>query len=126
MNNRVIPALLTRDMQSTLRFYATLGFQVFGSEDWAEVSRDGVALQFHSTPPVGTPEQPVMSGTLYFSIGDVDALAAEFAGKVTFEWGPEVMPYGLKEFGLRDPNGYYLAFAEEATEEEKAAIKETE
>ena len=117
MNNRIIPALLTRDMQQTLQFYTTLGFQTVGSDDWAEVSRDGVALQFHSTPPVGTPEQPVMSGTLYFYIGDVDALAAEFAGKAKFEWGPEVMPYGIKEFGLRDPNGYYVAFAEDASEE---------
>jgi len=123
MNDRIIPALLTRDMQATLRFYGALGFQVVGDEAWAEVARGGVALQFHSAPPAGTPERPVMSGTLYFYIGDVEALAAEFAGKVTFEWGPEVMPYGLKEFGLRDPNGYYLAFAEEATEVEKAAIQ---
>jgi len=117
MSKRIIPALLTRDMQATLQFYAALGFEVAGDENWAEVSRDGVALQFHSTPPLGTPEQPVMSGTLYFYIGDVDALAAEFGRKASFEWGPEVMPYGLKEFGLRDPNGYYLAFAEGATEE---------
>jgi hypothetical protein len=32
----------------------------------------------------------------------------------------------LKEFGLRDPNGYYLAFAEEVTDEGKAASKENE
>ena len=126
MSNRIVPALLTRDMKTTLQFYTALGFQVAGGDDWAEVGRNGVALQFHSTPPVGTPEQPMMSGTLYFYIGDVDALATEFAGKATFEWGPEVMPYGVKEFGLRDPNGYYLAFAEEATEDEKAASKENE
>jgi hypothetical protein len=126
MNNRIVPALLTLEMQATLQFYAALGFEVVGDETWAEVARDGVALQFHSTPPVGTPELPVMSGTLYFYIGDVDALAAEFAGRATFEWGPKVMPYGLKEFGLRDPNGYYLAFAQEATEEEKTASKENE
>jgi catechol 2,3-dioxygenase-like lactoylglutathione lyase family enzyme len=126
MGNRIVPALLTRDMKTTLQFYTALGFQVAGGDDWAEVARDGVVLQFHSTPPVGTPEQPMMSGTLYFYIGEVDALAAEFTGKATFEWGPEVMPYGLKEFGLRDPNGYYLAFAEEVTDEGKAASKENE
>src|SRR5689334_21963611 len=126
MTNRIVPALLARDMQATLQFYAALGFQVVGDEAWAEVARDGVALQFHSTPPVGTPEQPVMSGTLYFYNGDVGALAAEFPGRATFEWGPEVMPYGLNEFGLRDPNGYYLALAQEVTGEEKIARRENE
>jgi hypothetical protein len=42
----------------------------------------------------------------------VDALAREWAGHVTFQWGPEQMPYGLYEFGIVDPDGYDLAFAE--------------
>ncbi len=53
----------------------------------------------------------------YCSIGlvfpeSVDALAREWAGHVTFQWGPEQMPYGLYEFGIVDPDGYDLAFAE--------------
>jgi hypothetical protein len=31
-----------------------------------------------------------------------------------FAWGPEVMEYGMREFGVRDPNGYFLAFTEPA------------
>lgn len=54
-----------------------------------------------------------MSGTLHVFVDDVAALAAEFrAAKVAFAWEPEEMPYGLFEFGIRDPNGYYLAFAQ--------------
>ena len=44
----------------------------------------------------------------------VVALAEEWSGKVEFAWGPEVMEYGMREFGIKDPNGYYLAFTEPA------------
>ena len=33
-------------------------------------------------------------------------------GKVKLAWGPEVMDYGVAEFGLRDPNGYFIGFTE--------------
>lgn len=116
---RVVPSLLVREMTATLDFYRRLGFQLTGrSHDtepptWAEVRRDGIALQFFSDPPHGTPACPVLSGTLYLFPSSVDALAAEFrAAGVGFEWGPEVMDYGMKEFAVRDPNDYLLAFTE--------------
>ena len=51
---------------------------------------------------------------VYFYPEDVVALADELRGKVQFAWGPEVMEYGMREFGIQDPNGYYLAFTEPA------------
>lgn len=114
---RLVPSLLVSDLASSLAFYQGLGFIVSGrSEDdgWAEVSRDGVRLWLHTGAPQGTPTAPVCSGTLYITPVDVEALADEWAGRVRFGWGPEVMPYGLREFGLQDPDGYWLAFAEPA------------
>ena len=105
-------------MAETLGFYQSLGFEVAGCHPdrlhatWAEVVRDGVALQFHTEPPGGTPPTPICSGTFYFYPEDVRALAEEFCGQVDFAWGPEVMEYGMREFGVQDPNGYYLAFTE--------------
>lgn len=114
-----MPSLLVRDLRETLDFYEqVLDFRVTGlnrgREDstWAEVSRSGVVLQFHSSPPRGTPREPILSGTLYIFPESVSDLAAELAGRVAFEWGPEVMEYGMREFALRDPNGYFLAFTE--------------
>jgi hypothetical protein len=107
-------------MRETLRFYERLGFHVTGSHPseesptWAEVRRDGVTLQFHTEPPAGTPAAPVCSGTFYLFPRSVAELAEELRGKVVFEWGPEVMDYGMRELGVRDPNGYYLAFSEPA------------
>ena len=76
--------------------------------------RDGVVLQFHTEAPCGTPTAPICSGTFYFYPEDVGELADELRGKVEFAWGPEVMEYGMREFGVQDPNGYYLAFTEPA------------
>jgi catechol 2,3-dioxygenase-like lactoylglutathione lyase family enzyme len=117
---RMVPALLVRDMAETLEFYSRLGFTLRGcapapdSPTWAEVERGAVRLQFHSDPPQGTPASPVCSGTFYVYADDIPALAREFEDNVEFAWGPEVMHYGMLEFGIRDPNGYYLAFTQPA------------
>ena len=42
---------------------------------------------------------------------------AAWRDAVDFAWGPEQMPYGQYEFGIEDPNGYFLAFAEAAKHE---------
>ena len=73
-----------------------------------------VKLQFHTGPPSGFPPVPVCSGTFYFYPKDVDALADELRRGVEFAWGPQVMKYGMLEFGVQDPNGYYLAFTKPA------------
>jgi catechol 2,3-dioxygenase-like lactoylglutathione lyase family enzyme len=118
LGHRLVPALLVRDMAETLAFYRKLGFTLTGCHPdasaavWAEVSRDQVVIQFHTDPPHGTPPTPVCSGTFYLFPASVLALAAEFRGSVDFAWGPEVMDYGLREFAIKDPNGYFLAFAE--------------
>ena len=106
-------------MAETLEFYRRLGFKLtgchpIGKPTWAEVCRDSVTLQFHTEPPHGTPTMPVFSGTLYVFPESVTALADEYRGKVEFAWGPEVMDYGMREFAVQDPNGYFLAFSEPA------------
>lgn len=120
LNPRLVPALLVKDMAETLAFYRDLGFELVGCHPdkhrptWAEVARDDVVLQFHTEPPSGTPSAPVCSGTFYIYPDSVAALAEELRGKMDFAWGPEVMEYGMREFGVRDPNGYFLAFTEPA------------
>lgn len=119
-NHRLVPSLLIRDFNGTRAFYEMLGFTVSGQypegaePDWIEMSRDGVTPQFFADAPVGLPGAPMMSGTFDFYPESVEALAEELRGKVKFLWGPEVMPYGMHEFGVYDHNGYLLAFTEPA------------
>lgn len=118
IGNRLVPALLVRDMGKTLDFYRKLGFRLTGCHPseaeptWAEVQRDAVTFQFHADPPQGTPSEPVCSGTFYLYPASVLDLAEELRDKVEFAWGPEEMHYGLREFAVQDPNGYYIAFTE--------------
>jgi catechol 2,3-dioxygenase-like lactoylglutathione lyase family enzyme len=118
----VIPSLKARDLLETIAFYERLGFRMSGAHPsaaaptWCELSRDGARLHFHTLRLEGQPHEPVCSGTLYFRPDDVRALAEEWRGLVAFAWGPEVMPYGWREFAIRDPNGYTLAFSEDTAD----------
>lgn len=119
LGRRTVPSLLAANLAETISFYTEkLGFRLSGRypeqgpADWAELRRDDVCLQFFANPPADLPDRPVISGTLYFFPDDLTALAEELAGKVTFAWGPELMDYGQREFGIQDCNGYFLAFAE--------------
>ena len=117
---RAIPSLLSADLEVTKAFYESLGFSVSGEwngdeegADWIELRRDRMVLQFYREPPRGTPMKPVFSGTLYFEVTGLDELAKQFANVTSLEWGPERMDYGQKEFALRDPDGYLIAFFEQ-------------
>ena len=121
IGSRIVPSLLVRDMTETLAFYQDkLGFRQTGrypddgAPVWAEVTRDGIVLQFYSDPPQGTLSTPSLSGTLYFFPDNVAGLAEEWHDVVAFQWGPEAMDYGQQEFAIKDCNGYFLAFAEPA------------
>ena len=115
--HQIIPSLLVNDIQKTIAFYKLLGFEMTGisnrhNPDWVELSLGQIVFQFFSEPPRGVPDKPVMSGTIYLYSNNVKQIAEELNGQVEFEWGPETMDYGISEFGVRDPNGYYIAFAE--------------
>ncbi|MCB1743969.1 MAG: VOC family protein [Gammaproteobacteria bacterium] len=114
----VIPSLFASDLPETLCFYVEqLGFIQTGEyrendepATWAEVSLGEARIWFFGCPLDEHPT-PVFSGLVYVFVPDVDELAARLRGKLKFEWGPETQAYGLRELGIRDPNGYYLVFA---------------
>lgn len=121
LGNRLLPCLLVADMRQTLDFYVdVLGFTQTGY--WpiesdpvrTEVRRDGVAIVFYTESSRGLGDTPAQSGLLYVFPESIDSLAGELRGKVPFLWGPVETELGVREFAIRDPNGYVLAFAEQA------------
>jgi catechol 2,3-dioxygenase-like lactoylglutathione lyase family enzyme len=121
LGHRVLPCLLTSDMRRTLDFYVDrLGFTQTGyypiesAPIRTEVRRDDVALIFVTEAAHNLGEKPMLSGALYFFPNKLDQLADELDGKIAFEWGPQESDLGVREFAIRDPDGYLLVFAEQA------------
>lgn len=72
------------------------------------VSRFNARIMFTELNPWESDLQ--MSGTIYFSVPNVDHYFAEVQDKIDIAWPLQDMPYGTREFALRDCNHYYLAF----------------
>lgn len=106
------PMLQTSDMERTIDWYTSvLSFRRVGAvdENWCRLERDGVALMFMRNSHL---EAPHATATQYFYVDDVMSLWNDIKDRVAPEWGPERMPYGMLEFAIRDPDGYYLSFGE--------------
>ena len=107
----LVPMLQTLDVERTITWYETiLGFRSEGfqpGDGWCRLSRDDVAIMFMTNAHLGPPHA---TATQYFYVDDADALWERIKENCTAEWGPEDMPYGLREFAIKDPNGYFLSF----------------
>jgi len=110
------PMLETKDMQATLKFYTeVLGFKcdTFSEEwGWAHFSKDEVAIMFSKPNEERNIPEPIMSGSLYIEVDDVDSVWDElkYAGNICYPI--ENFEYGMREFGMFDNNGYLLQFGE--------------
>ena len=116
----LIPMLITKDLPGTIKFYTeVLGFQLDSSYSndlemtWASLIRGKVTMMF-TIPFESQKEEAVkLSGTLYCYPEDVDDLWIELHGKVEVAWPIENFHYGMREFAIRDNNGYILSFGQE-------------
>ena len=118
MIRQIAPVFFTRDLSSTLAFYEEkLGFKCLGKwQDppvYAIVARDQHGIHFRcAEPPPANPDK--YSEELldaYLFVEDADALYAEFADcGVEFVRGVENMPWGCREFVVKDCDGRLLAF----------------
>jgi len=55
---------------------------------------------------------PRFTGSIYLEVGNVDELWESLKTRARIVYPIETMEYGLREFGLRDDNGYQLSFAQ--------------
>lgn len=116
------PMLQTSDMQRTIGWYGdVLGFQCARrmGDEWCRLEKGGVSLMFMHNDHVGAPHA---TATQYIYVDDVDVLWSTLKDRVSAEWGPEDMPYGMREFAIRDPDGYLLSFGEPLRRPEGTAL----
>ncbi len=98
-----------------------LGFQPEYSAgeppEFAVYSRNGCAVMFRRVPEPGlicTNEKQGGTWDAFFWVSDVEALYDELMLKgARVVYAPVIQPYHMKEFAVRDPNGYVLGFGQE-------------
>jgi catechol 2,3-dioxygenase-like lactoylglutathione lyase family enzyme len=115
---KIVPVLKVSDMRKSLDLYTrVLGFQVAwqaGNDGCGEncmLSAGSTNLLLSTGSHLGN--QPQFTGTLYFHVAGVQEYYDRIKDRVTIAWPLEVMEYGQHEFGIRDCDGYMLAFAED-------------
>ena len=114
---KIVPVLKVSDMQKSVDFYTgVLGFSVVwraandGGGENCMVQAGAADLLLSTSPHFG--DQPVFTGTLYFHMAGVREFFERSKNQVEIVWPLETMDYGQREFGIRDGDGYTLAFAE--------------
>ena len=109
------PTFLLRcnSIVETREFYqAQLGFSITDTaEGTLTAEKAGGKLIF--TQQDLWKSSPICSGTIYFTIPDVDRYFTLVQDKVAVAWPIQNMPYGSREFGIKDCNGYTLAFQQQ-------------
>ena len=115
-----IPILYVRDVEESVRFYCdVLGFRCANRTDvWASLERDLAEIMISLPNEHLSFEKALFTGTFYFHSNDVDGLWERFRDKVTIVYPIENFEYGMREFAIRDINGYILQFGKEITESE--------
>jgi predicted enzyme related to lactoylglutathione lyase len=101
------------DIAETKSFYSgILQFDVSDTaKDTCSVQKAGGTIIFSSGDNLGS--SPSMTGTIYFFVPHVDEYFETIKDNVDVQWPLQDMPYGTREFGIRDCNGYHLAIVQD-------------
>lgn len=111
----VRPLLAVTSIDDTILFYRNvLGFECIGRMDgWASLRKDSVEIMI-SLPNSHEPfDKPTLTGSIYFNATDVDAMWGQVKDRVQVVYPLENFFYGMREFAIRDNNGYILQFGQE-------------
>lgn len=120
------PNVIVDHVNKAVEYYTTLlGFQLqasvpeSGTFNWAMVQRGGVVVMFQSLESLkeDLPTLKISSkgslGTFFIKVNGIDDLYAAVKNKVEIAADMRTTFYGMKEFTIKDLNGYFLTFAEE-------------
>ena len=93
--------------------------------EFAVCSRGGCAIMFRRVPdPALISPNERQGGTwdVFFWVRDVESLYEELSSKAAvIVDAPVIQPYNMKEFAVRDPNGYVLGFGQDWSEQSGGA-----
>ena len=111
------PMLWVPDLKKSVSFYTeNLGFTCLEYSDewqWASLSRDGIGIML-ALPNEHIPYNgPMFTGSFYFKVDDVDTLWNELKDKAEIVYAIDTFDYGMRDFAIKDNNGFMLQFGQE-------------
>lgn len=110
--------LAVRDLQLSTRFYMdVLGFRRDfgdGSDGWSFLSRDGFRVMLgHCADAAPAGDLGDHSWFAYVTVEGIDELFREVSERgADVTSAPADKPWGLREFGVRTPDGHRITFGE--------------
>jgi uncharacterized glyoxalase superfamily protein PhnB len=118
--NSLRPILWVDDVKKTIDWYVSqLGFEKQKFEEylqWGEVKKDEVWIMFAKPNEHMPYEGSKFTGSLYLNTDDIDAWWQKLKDSSFIFYGIENFEYGMREFAIRDCNGYIIQFGQEISE----------
>lgn len=109
----------TLNLRRTIKFYKdNLDFECCGmypdeqNPGWASLWNGEVEIAFSSYD-----KKPSMTGTIYLYVENVAEVWKRLKDKVEIVYPLKDFDYGMREFGIKDCNGYILHIGENIEEE---------
>lgn len=116
MPHKAVPMTRVVDVRSTIAWYQSVGFTLQrtfeddGDMNWALLTFGTSEVMFATgCNPLAPTGRDV---DLYVHVEAVDALYLELKDRVDVTMEPTDVFHGMREFIVRDPNGFTVVFAE--------------
>jgi len=118
MTARIVPMIHVADVSATADWYASIGFEVRnvarecdeGEVNWAllRLGQSEIMLSLGGLPSSASRRE----FDLYTHVDDVDGLRTQLDGKAEIVEDLHDTFYGMREFIIRDCNGFWITFAQ--------------
>lgn len=102
-------------VEESVHFYEKLGFELMdkiGDFDWVSMHFDSVRLMISKPNAHLSFERAQFTGSIYIEVSNANSLWDKVNSWATIEYPIEDFPYGMREFAIRDLNGYLIQFGE--------------
>lgn len=118
MSQSVTPMIHVTNVGETARWYEGIGFTLVGTHDCGNGELDWARLTFGETSimlnigggPSGAMRREV---DLYLQVDELDEAWSHVASTAEVVEFPHETEYGMREFIIRDLNGFWITFGEQ-------------
>ena len=114
MSQTVVPMIHVADVSATVKWYASIGFQLLrqneedGQVNWAKMSFGNSEVMFNADGKSSSDQRREVD--LYITVDNADDLFRELKDRVEIVEDTHDTFYGMREFIVLDLNGFWITF----------------